>query len=512
MRKKTAAKNSIIGLTSKLVTMVLSMVSMKIFTRELGIEIRGLNSVFANCLSLLQLTELGIGSAIIYALYKPLAEDNSKEIQILMNLYKKIYRYIGITVVCLGIGLSFFIEFFVTDTQYSKEYLLLIFFIQLISSASTYFLAYKRNLIYADQKMYVNTLIDMMCYIVATIVRIVIMLTVKSYVAYLLVQVVQTIVSNLLINYWCNKQYPYLKEKVAEAYDKIDELKNNVKNLIVGKISGLVYSSTDNLIISKCVGILQVGYMAGYYDIVNILKMLSSSITEPIQPILGNLVQVEKEKKKVLDVFLTCTFIRYCIANIITVGAVVMLNPVIQLWLGKEFVLMRSISMLMAIDMFIAIVHGPTGEMISVLGLFQKDKIISIIGMLINLGFSIALVFKLGVVGVLIGTVLAQSFYWLSRGFVVFQDYFKGYEKIYIKRIIQYIIVWILDVIVLGMIQSKYMLNVNIVTIIVMGCICVIVSGLSIVVCFFHTAEFREAWNLAMGVLGKRELRENDYE
>lgn len=504
MRTKTAVKNSIIGLTSKLITMVLSLVSMKIFMQQLGVEIRGLNGLFTNCLSLLQLTELGIGSAIIYALYKPLAENNTKEIQILMNLYKKIYKYIGVIVIALGILLSFFIDFFVTDTQYSKEYLLVIFFIQLISAASTYFLAYKRNLVYADQKMYVNTLIDMICYIVATIVRIIIMITVQSYVAYLVVQVIQTMVSNLVINHWCNKRYPYLKEKVTEAYDKIDELKSNVKNLIVGKISGLVYSSTDNLIISKCVGILQVGYMASYYEIVNILKMLSSSITEPIQPILGNLVQVEKDKKRVLDVFLTCTFIRYCIANVITVGTVIMLNPLIQIWLGKEFVLARTISVLMAMDIFIAIVHGPTGEMISVLGLFQKDKIISIIGMCINLVFSIALVYKLGVIGVLLGTVLAQCFYWCSRAYVVFNNYFKAYEKKYILRIVEYIVIWVLDIMILSAIQSKLMLNTNIVTFILMGCICVIVSGVSIVLCFLRTHEFKEAWNIAMGIVKKK--------
>ena len=504
MRKKTAVKNSIIGLTSKIVTMILSLVSMKIFMQELGVEVRGLNGLFSNCLSFLQLTELGIGSAIIYALYKPLVENNTKEVQILMSLYKKIYGYIGIIVIGLGIIMSFFIDFFVTDTQYSKDYLLLIFFIQLLSAASTYFLAYKRNLIYADQKMYVNTFMDMICYIAGTIIRIIVMLTLKSYVVYLLVQVAQTIISNLLINYWCDKQYPYLKEKITESYDKIEDLKRNVKNLFVGKISGLVYSSTDNLIISKCVGILQVGYMAGYYEIINILKMLSSSITEPIQPIMGNMVQEERDVDRVSDVFLTFTFIRYCIANIITVGVVIMMNPLIQIWLGEDFVLARSISVLLAMDTFIGIVHGPTGEMISILGLFHKDKKISIGGMLINLVFSIALVFKLGVEGVLIGTVLAQVFYWCAKAFVVFQDYFKGYGKKYILRILQYIIIWILDIMILSLIQSKFVTNVNIVTFIMMGCICVIVSGLSVVVCFYRTAEFKDAWEIAMSVLKRK--------
>lgn len=505
MRKKAAVKNSIIGLTSKIITIILSLVNMKIFMQELGVEVRGLNGVFTNCLGLLQLTELGIGSAIIYALYKPLAENNTKEVQILMNLYKKIYRYVGIIVIGLGIIMSFFIDFFVEDTQYPRDYLLLIFFIQLLSAASTYFLAYKRNLIYADQKMYINTLMDMICYIAGTLIRIVVMLTLKSYVIYLLVQVAQTIISNVLINYWCNKQYPYLKEKVTESYDKIEDLKKNVKNLFVGKISGLVYSSTDNLIISKCLGVLQVGYMAGYYEIINILKMLSSSITEPIQPIMGNMVQEKKDIKRVSDIFLTFTFIRYCIANIITVGAVIMLNPLIQIWLGEGFVLAKSISVLLAIDTFIGIVHGPTGEMISILGLFHKDKKIAIGGMLINLVFSIALVFKLGVEGVLIGTVLAQVFYWCAKAFVVFQDYFKGYGKKYITRIAEYIMIWVLDIVILSSIQNRFVSNVNILTFIIMGCVCVMVSGISIIGFFCRTAEFKEAWGLVMGIIKRKE-------
>lgn len=504
MRKKTAVKNSIIGLTSRIITMILSLICMKVFMQELGVELRGLNGLFTNCLGLLQLAELGIGNAVVYALYKPLAENNIKEIQTLMNLYKKVYKYIGFIVMGLGIIFSFFIDFFVTDTQYAKGYLLLVFFIQLMSSVSTYFLAYKRNLVYADQKMYVNTLIDMVCHIVSSIIRIIVMVTMKSYVLYLLVQVVQTMVSNFLINYWCNKQYPYLKEHVVEAYDKIDELKNNVKNLVVARIGGLVYSSTDNLIISKCIGILQVGYMSSYYEIINILKTIVSSITEPIQPIMGNLVQEEKNEKRVLDIFLTFTFIRYCIANIITVGVVIMLNPLIQIWLGKEFVLIRTISILMALDLFISIVHGPAVEMISVLGLFDKDKKISIGGMLINLGFSIFLVFRLDVVGVLLGTVIAQIFYWSARAFVVFREYFREGVKKYISKIIQYIVVWIVDIIILKTVQDRYMINVNIISFIIMGCVCVIVSSISIIVCFINTYEFREARSIIMGVLKRK--------
>jgi O-antigen/teichoic acid export membrane protein len=460
---------------------------------ELGVEIRGINGLLSNCLSLLQLTEMGIGTAIIYALYKPLADNNILEIQILMQLYSKIYRVVGCAILLLGFVMSFFLNFFIEETTFPWTYIIIVYFIQVITTSSSYFYSYKRNLLYADQKMYITTLVDTGCNVAATLVKIFVMIIFKSYVIYLIVQLVQTVASNIIINVWSDKHYPYLREKVTAKYDKMEQLIYNIKNILIGRIGGFVYSSTDNLIISKFAGIIQVGYMSNYYQILNILKTLASSITQPIQPMIGNYIQEYNDIKKSYDLFLAYTFVRYCLANILTVGMVVMINPLITIWIGDEFTLSIWIAILMAIDMYIGIVHGPTGEYISVLGLFKNDKNMSIIGMCINLVFSIVLVRSFGTVGVLMGTVIAQIYYWIARAFIVFSKYFKRGVVKYIFKIIQYTGITVLDILLLNFISGKLYAQyyINFITFIMMGVICVIVSSASIVVLFFKTKEFK---------------------
>lgn len=491
MRKDIAVKSSIVGVFSKIVTILFSIVCTRVFMRQLGVEIRGINGLITNVLSLLQLAEMGIGTAIIYALYQPLSENNREEVNILMSFYKKIYRYIGILVILIGFILSFFLSFFIEDTTYSWNYVRLIYFIQLIASASTYFFAYKRNLLYADQKMYITTLIDTCSNIIASLLKIYVMLVFKSYILFLVIQIAQTLFSNIIVNIYCNKEYPYINEPCTKEYDKMPILKENVKDLLIGKIGGFVYGSTDNLIISKFVGIIEVGVMSNYYQVSNMISMLSSSITEPIQPIIGNYIHTNKDVKKAYNLFLSYSFVRFCIANTVCVGMIVMSNPLISLWVGEEYTLSIMIPVLMAIDIFIAIVHGPTGEFISVLGLFKDDKNMSYIGIVINLVTSIVFVYAFGTIGVLLGTVLSQVYYWIARGYIVFHKYFKSGIWQYLKKIVEFIFITVVDILILFWIKNKVFSAVSLVTFILECMLCVFVSWSSIIMVYRRTDEFQ---------------------
>lgn len=140
MRKRLAIKSSAIGLLAKLLGILLSFISTRFFVRYLGIEILGVNGVFSNVLGFLQLAEMGIGTAITYARYQPVVDNNIKEIQILMHFYKIVYRWIYIIILAVGFVMIPFLPYFVTDVSYELSYLVLIYFIQLASSASTYLL------------------------------------------------------------------------------------------------------------------------------------------------------------------------------------------------------------------------------------------------------------------------------------------------------------------------------------------------------------------------------------
>lgn len=505
MREKVAVKSSVIGFAAQVITLFLSMICSRVFVQNLGIEIRGINGLLTNCISMLQLAEMGIGTAIIYALYQPLVENNIKEIQILMRFYKKMYFFIGTLIFVLGIGMSFFLDFFITDSSFSISYIRTIFYLQLLGSVSTYLFAYKRNLLYADQKQYINVLFDAVFNMIVTALRIVVIVSMHSYILYLILQIIQNIISNISVSIWCDKHYHYLKDKVVGKYDKMPQLLHNVKNLIIGKIGGFIYSSTDNLIISKFIGIVAVGYMANYYQVSTIIQTLASGITSPIQPMIGNYIREYDDRKKSYELFLSYTFIRYCMANIITTGFILMCNPFIELWLGKQYVLGMSIPILLAVDVFIGMVHGPTGEFISVLGLFENDRNFSWIGMIINLGTSIFFVNYLGVAGVILGTAITQMFYWIARGRTVFSKYFNISAVNYFIKVMAYILVEVIDVGLLFAIFA-YLIKwrVTIVSFIGMCIICITVCVCSLIVCFGRTREFNFAICMIKRVANRR--------
>lgn len=504
MRQKLALKSSFIGVFAKLITTILGTVCTRFFVHQLGVEIRGIDGLLTNCLSMLQLSDLGIGTAIIYALYQPIVDNNEKEINALMCLYRKIFHCIGIVILVLGIVMSFFLSFFIQETSFSWNYILLLFYMQLISSVISYFIgAYKRNLLYADQKQYILTMIDMALFIVCFIFKIISLVVFHSYVIYLLIQIAQNVLSNLVISILCNKIYPFLKINSSDKYDKIPQLINNVKNIFIGRIGGFVYCSTDNLIISHFLGVIQVGYMANYYGIINSLKALTSSVTEPIQPMIGNYIRQEKSIEKAYDLFLNYTFVRYCIANIVAVGTIVMINPLIEIWLGEQYTLEIAIPVLMVCDIFIGIVHGPTGEFISVLGLFRNDRNMSLITMLINLVSSICLVYKYGAIGVLLGTILAQIYYWVARAYIVFSKYFKQGAQRYIRRVISYIFVVLVDCIVLLEIRDHLISKITVLSFLAMCIVCVCISIFSIFLFWGRTKEFQ----FMLQLLGKVGLK-----
>lgn len=509
MRQKLAIKSSAIGLCARLLAMVLSVISARLFVQYLGIEIKGVSGLIANILSLLQLAEMGIGTAIIYALYQPIVDDNKEEIKSLMAFYKKAYHYIGLMIFVIGCVASFFLKFFIEETSYSWNYVYLIFYIQLLVSVSTYlFGAYRRNLLYASQRQYITTIIDAAMNTLFTIIRMVVIVCLQSYIVYLILQVVQTLLSNLIASIATERSFPYLREKNVQPYNKMPELIGNVKNVIVGKIGGVVYNSTDNLLISKFVGIIEVGYMTNYYTVRTMIKTIVNSITEPVRPMIGNYIREYKDVEKSYNLFMSYTFIRYFIANNIIVGLIVMFNPFIDIWMGKGYTLSMWIPILISIDMFIDIVHGPTWEFNSALGLFRNSRNMSCGGAIINLSTSLILVFLMGTPGVLLGTVIAQCYYWTARTYIVFTKYFKQGVWIYIRRVIAYIFVTIADTFIMLFLRYRFMPETNISKFLLLCIISIAVSSLSIWLLWGRTQEFA----IMVGMVKKVIVRKKEVE
>jgi O-antigen/teichoic acid export membrane protein len=186
-----------------------------------------------------------------------------------------------------------------------------------------------------------------------------------------------------------------------------------------------------------------------------------------------------------------------CIANLIAVGFIVMANPIVSVWLGEDYVISRWIVVLLGVDLFISITHGAAGEFIQVLGLFQDDRNMSIVAMVLNLATSLTMVNVIGVAGVLLGTVIAQIYYWIARAHIVFRQYFRRNCGKYVFHVIKYVLVTAFDIVFImglrqiGGIKEHTMIG------LLAGCmLCVIVCGIVIGLTGFYTDEGKYAVGL----------------
>lgn len=440
-RKKTAVKNGMIGFIGQLASLCLQIVSRSVFIRYIGEEMLGLNNTFTSFLYTFSLAELGFQSAIAFNLFKPLREKNEQEIIEIVNVYKIIYRVVGIFFVAasvLSLPLLPLITKNVTITNEIRVYYL----IQALASSCTYFLAYKRTILYADQKDYICKLVDMFTNVVFRALQIWAIVALHSYFVYIVLQLVQVYANNIIIHCMCSRYYPYLhKVKFNKTYAK--KMFEDAKQIFAGRLAVYVYSATDNLIVSKVIGTVQVAFLGNYTTITANMKMLINGLLYPITPIIGNYLAGDEDadhQKRNLGIY---THLRFIVTLLLLIPTLVLVDDFILMWVGSKYILQPVIKVLLVADLYFFLIQGACSDYITGRGLFKQDKYVTIIGALMNVVLSLAFVGKWGMAGILVGTVISQVFNWLGHGFVVYKYCFasdwKGFAG-YIEINIYYMI------------------------------------------------------------------------
>ncbi|KIU25036.1 hypothetical protein [Weissella cibaria] len=211
-RTKKAVVNASFGMGMQFVIVLCQFVLQTVFIKTLNAEYLGLNGVFSNVLQFLSLAELGIGGAITFTLFKPLADKDEGLIRATMNLYKSIYAIIGLIVFVMGIMLSFSLNWFIKpDVPLGNVQLM--FILYLMNSVVSYFFAYCRTLLIADQKSYIDSINQAIFRVLQVILQGVFLIVTHEYILFLVVQIIVTIVSNYSIYAKTIKVYPFLKNK-----------------------------------------------------------------------------------------------------------------------------------------------------------------------------------------------------------------------------------------------------------------------------------------------------------
>lgn len=434
-RGQLAVKSSIISVSMQFITIVSTFIIRKVFIQYIGVDYLGITGVLTDVLNMLSLSELGVQSAIVFRLYKPLANHDKEKINEIVSLLKSIYKIVGLFIFVAGVISLPFLKYMISNVTVSNRIICIAFAILLISVCCSYFLSYKRALIYADQKQYIISFIDGGIALLCGILRIISIVVFCNFYTYLFVSVVQNVLSNLFLGIYCKKHYVWLSTKVEVGVTLKRGIYKDTKHVFASKLAGFIYGSTDNLIISALISTTAVGYIGNYKSVTNVVKIVMSYMFLPIQPMIGNYLETKKKSasSELYDKYL---FVRYISSCILLIPLLLLTQGIIRIWLGEYYLLEWDIVFLIVVDLYFSCIQGPAGEYITALGWFRYDRNINLLGAVLNILFSLFWINKLGIKGVLIGTVISQIIMWLGKVYIVLIRFFHFSKKEIIKRVL----------------------------------------------------------------------------
>ncbi|MDB5176817.1 MAG: hypothetical protein JWN75_485 [Candidatus Saccharibacteria bacterium] len=440
MRTKSSIKNILVSTAMAIIAVVIGFISQRIFIESLGLEYLGINGLFTNIISMLGIVEIGLGSAIIYHLYRPLIELDKARIKSLLEFYKKGYRVIAGIVTVIGFIIMLFLGNIVGEVKISEN----IYFIYLLFLADvvlSYLLAYKRSILYADQRSYIINLVHIFYTVIVNGLQIAILLTTKDFYLYLFIKVIMHTVENIVIATIVNIRYPYINDTTAVQLDRLtkDDVYQKIKALFIHKIAAFVVFGTDNIVIAIFFGIKTVGLFTNYYLIISAINLLVDQIFMAITASIGNLLAVSNSKKS-FDTYKRVRFVNFWLASISSIGLLVSADQFVTVWLGKEFILPFGVLVALTINLYLESIRSATSSFKEAAGIFHQDRHVPIIESAVNIVFSIVLLQFFGLAGVFMGTICSNLVLHLfSYPKYVYTQLFKRSYKNYYLEFIEYL-------------------------------------------------------------------------
>ena len=436
-RSKKSMRNILAGLFMQFTGIVTGFVLRSVMLNTLGITAISLNGLFYEVLAMLSMAELGIGSAITYSLYKPLAEKNDLVISRYMNLFKDAYRLVCIGMLLIGSLFCPFIHYIIKDINLDLSYIQLIYMLFVVQSATTYLFSYKTALIVADQKRYIESLVCGIAKIISLIISIIILLNTHNYVLYLLSTIILNLCQNICFSIIADKLYPCLKSNAKLSKEDKKVTFSNIKNMFISKLSSKITNSTDNILISTLVGTISVGMYSNYALIINACKGIINQVEFSLTASIGNFVNTENTEKTI-NLLYRITYIIFLLSLLVCVCLYSVLSDLITVWLGAEYHISSFVVLVCMINFFLYAMRIPLWQSTTAMGLFKENTFISIVACVLNLIVSIVCGIKYGMVGIFLGTTLTflvqismKTYYLFTRRLntspLSYYIYFGGY-------------------------------------------------------------------------------------
>lgn len=497
-RIQKAGKNIIFGYISNFVILLMNFIQTTVFIYVLGKTLSGVNSVYTDVLSVLSLTELGIGTALNYSLYKPVAERNYEKIKSYMRFYKRAYLTIAGVIAVLGIAITPFLKYILKNPgSLTMEELTLYYYLFLFNTVISYFVTYKYSLANAEQKNYIQTNITALTKIAVALAQISVLLLTRNFLFYLLAQSFVELVQKIFVTAYLNRLYPYLRDRDVEQLtaEETQVIVTKTKALICHKIGDVARLQTDTIIISSFVNVDMAAVVNKYVYIITYVGNFVNIIFDSVISGFGNVVATESREKQ-YSLFKVYRFFACWLYGFGAVGFFHLLTPFIgDVWLRDVSWTLPQITVLLLVTDF----YFKGGRTVLLnfkiaSGLFEQDRYLPLVQGAVNLIVSILLVQRIGVTGVYVGTLVSGVMANLIRPGIIYRVCFDKKAWVYFRDSLKYIAVILAVGIVVLPIRHMVMQETTILTFAVMVVIITLLYNVVFLAVFHRTEEFAYLW------------------
>lgn len=352
--------NAKVNLAFYLLMTVFTFFSRKIFLDRLGADFIGLTGTLQNILGILNLAELGIGSAVSFVLYKPIKQGDKQTISEIISVFGYYYRKIGLVVLGIAVLISLFFPLIFKETVFNYSLIYFAFYAILLSALIGYFVNFRQILLSADQKKYIVTAYFQTANIVKTVVQILVALYATNLYAWVAIELGFGILYAFILNWKIDQHYPWLQASVKRG---VQEYKNypiilaKTKQVFVHKFKDFLLNQSDQILVFAFVSLKMVAYYGNYVMVVSKLTMLFTTTLDGMFASVGNLI-AENNHKKIQQVFWELVCVRFYVGGVVVFCVYHLVEPFISLWLGPEYILDQSVLILLMVCTFITLTRG----------------------------------------------------------------------------------------------------------------------------------------------------------
>ena len=502
-RTEYSVMNTSVAFVAQVSAILMGFFTRVVFTRMLSEGYVGINGLFTDILNILSLSELGVGTAITYALYVPIAKGDIKKQQILMRMFRTFYRMTALFVMAAGLCLIPFLDILMKDRP-DVDHLVVIYLLYLLNSVVSYLLIYKKTLVDAHQMNYITVLNHNGFLVLQDICQIIVLLLTRNFILFLIVAVVCTMSGNICMSRKADRLFPYLKEPCKERLlqEERRDIFKNVKAMLMHKIGNVVVNNTDNLLISSFVGVVTAGIYSNYYLIIGSVRQVLDQAMLGVAASVGNL-GVTEEKEKVGQIFDRLFFIGYWLFGFAGICLLELLNPFVELAFGERYLFRKEIVLILCINFCINGMRRAVLIFKESMGLFWYDRYKAVVEAVLNLVISVLLVAKFGVAGIFAGTFCSTvlTSVWVEP-YVIYKYRLEKPVTEFFTKYAGYLgvmaVVWGITEYCCRFISGQVFL----VLICRLG-ICLTVPNILLWLIYRRTVEWKELWNLLKRISGR---------